>query len=106
MVGTALFLSLVTSKQKCVSEIRSSYPSYFMSKNKISTNENVNLDSILDQLAKEYSNERISIVDGLKIDFPEMWVHLRKSNTEPVIRIYTEATTKSEADKLSNKFIL
>ena len=76
-----------------------------MSKNKISANENVNLDSILDQLAKEYSNERISIVDGLKIDFPEMWVHLRKSNTEPVIRIYTEATTKSEADKLSNKFI-
>ena len=105
MVGTALFLSLVTSKQKSVSEIRSSYPSYFMSKNKISTNENVNLDSILDQLAKEYSNERISLVDGLKIDFPEMWVHLRKSNTEPVIRIYTEATTKSEADKLSNKFI-
>ena len=105
MVGTALFLSLVTSKQKSVSEIRSSYPSYFMSKNKISANENVNLDSILDQLAKEYSNERISIVDGLKIDFPEMWVHLRKSNTEPVIRIYTEATTKSEADKLSNKFI-
>ena len=77
-----------------------------MSKNKISANENVNLDSILDQLAKEYSNERISVVDGLKIDFPEMWVHLRKSNTEPVIRIYTEATTKSEADKLSNKFIL
>ena len=76
-----------------------------MSKNKISANENVNLDSILDQLAKEYSNERISIEDGLKIDFPEMWVHLRKSNTEPVIRIYTEATTKSEADKLSNKFI-
>ena len=76
-----------------------------MSKNKISANENVNLDSILDQLAKEYSNERISLVDGLKIDFPEMWVHLRKSNTEPVIRIYTEATTKSEADKLSNKFI-
>ena len=105
MVGTALFLSLVTSKQKSVSEIRSSYPSYFMSKNKISANENVNLDSILDQLAKEYSNERISVVDGLKIDFPEMWVHLRKSNTEPVIRIYTEATTKSEADKLSNKFI-
>ena len=105
MVGTALFLSLVTSKQKSVSEIRSSYPSYFMSKNKISANENVNLDSILDQLAKEYSNERISLVDGLKIDFPEMWVHLRKSNTEPVIRIYTEATTKSEADKLSNKFI-
>ena len=105
MVGTALFLSLVTSKQKSVSEIRSSYPSYFMSKNKILANENVNLDSILDQLAKEYSNERISIVDGLKIDFPEMWVHLRKSNTEPVIRIYTEATRKSEADKLSNKFI-
>jgi len=105
MVGTALFLSLVTSKQKSVSEIKSSYPSYFMSKNKILANENVNLDSILDQLAKEYSNERISVVDGLKIDFPEMWVHLRKSNTEPVIRIYTEATTKSEADKLSNKFI-
>ncbi len=105
MVGTALFLSLVASKQKSVSEIRSYYPSYFMNKNKISANENVNLDSILDQLAKEYSNERISIVDGLKIDFPEMWVHLRKSNTEPVIRIYTEATTKSEADKLSNKFI-
>ena len=63
------------------------------------------MDSILDQLAKEYGNERISLVDGLKIDFPEMWVHLRKSNTEPVIRIYTEATTKSESDKLSNKFI-
>ena len=105
MVGTALFLSLVTSKQKSVSDIKSSYPSYFMNKNKISANENVNLDSILGQLAKEYSNERISVVDGLKIDFPEMWVHLRKSNTEPVIRIYTEATTKSEADKLSNKFI-
>ena len=105
MVGTALFLSLVTSKQKSVSEIRSSYPSYFMSKNKISANQNVNLNEILNQLAKEYSNERTSVIDGLKIDFPEMWVHLRKSNTEPVIRIYTEATTKSDADKLSNKFI-
>ena len=105
MVGTALFLSLVTSRQKTVSEIRSSYPSYFMSKNKISVNQNINLNEILNKLAKEYSNEKTSVIDGLKIDFPEMWVHLRKSNTEPVIRIYTEATTKSDADKLSNKFI-
>ncbi len=105
MVGTALFLSLVTSRQKTVSEIRSSYPSYFMSKNKISVNQNINLNEILNKLAKEYSSEKTSVIDGLKIDFPEMWVHLRKSNTEPVIRIYTEATTKSDADKLSNKFI-
>ena len=105
MVGTALFLSLVTSRQKTVSEIRSSYPSYFMSKNKISVNQNINLNEILNKLAKECSSEKTSVIDGLKIDFPEMWVHLRKSNTEPVIRIYTEATTKSDADKLSNKFI-
>ena len=105
MVGTALFLSLVTSRQKTVSEIRSSYPSYFMSKNKISANQNINLNEILNKLAKEYSNEKTSVIDGLKIDFPEMWVHLRKSNTEPVIRIYTEATTKSKAEMLSNKFI-
>ena len=105
MVGTALFLSLVTSRQKTVSGIRSSYPSYFMSKNKISVNQNINLNEILNKLAKECSSEKTSVIDGLKIDFPEMWVHLRKSNTEPVIRIYTEATTKSDADKLSNKFI-
>tara|TARA_B100000886_G_scaffold11790_1_gene7639 strand:+ start:396 stop:1784 length:1389 start_codon:yes stop_codon:yes gene_type:complete len=105
MVGIALFLSLVTSRQKTVSEIRSSYPSYFMSKNKISANQNINLNEILNKLAKEYSNEKTSVIDGLKIDFPEMWVHLRKSNTEPVIRIYTEATTKSKAEILSNKFI-
>ena len=88
MVGTALFLSLVTSRQKTVSEIRSSYPSYFMSKNKISVNQNINLNEILNKLAKEYSNEKTSVIDGLKIDFPEMWVHLRKSNTEPVMNIY------------------
>ena len=76
-----------------------------MSKNKISDNQNINLNDILNKLDKEYSNEKTSVIDGLKIDFPEMWVHLRKSNTEPVIRIYTEATTKSDADKLSNKFI-
>ncbi|MDX1762594.1 MAG: phosphoglucosamine mutase, partial [Christiangramia sp.] len=89
LVGTALFLTYLAEKGKKVSEIREEYPSYFMSKNKIELTPDLDVDGILKAVQKRHAGEEISTVDGVKIDFPENWVHLRKSNTEPIIRIYT-----------------
>ena len=85
---------------KC-SELRRSYPDYFMSKNKIETDTGIDLDRILDEMKRLYQHERITDIDGVKIDFADAWVHLRKSNTEPVIRIYSEARTQQEAELLA-----
>jgi len=105
LVGVALFLSLLAEKNTEVSKLRTSYPSYFASKNKIALTPSLDVDAILTAMESKYSHENISTIDGVKIDFSESWAHLRKSNTEPIIRIYTEAKSQEEADTLANKII-
>ncbi|MFS4447452.1 phosphoglucosamine mutase [Maribacter sp. 2307UL18-2] len=105
LVGTALFLMLMAEKGGTVAELRASYPSYFMSKKKIQLTPGLDVDGILKTMAENYADEDISTIDGVKIDFAENWVHLRKSNTEPIIRIYTEAKSQSEADQLADRII-
>ena len=105
LVGTALFLMLMAEKGGTVRELRDSYPSYYMSKKKIQLTPELDVDEILLAMEKKYSNEEVSTIDGVKVDFPENWVHLRKSNTEPIIRIYTEAKTQTEADTLADRII-
>ncbi len=105
LVGVALFLSLLAEKKMSVGELRKTYPSYFMSKKKIQLTPELDVDEILKTMEERYSNEDITTIDGVKIDFPENWVHLRKSNTEPIIRIYTEAKSQDEADGLAEKII-
>ncbi len=105
LVGVALFLSYLANQNKNVAQIRASYPQYYMSKNKIELTPQINVDSILEEMTKKYQNEKIATIDGVKIDFDENWVHLRKSNTEPIIRIYTEAFTQEIADSLALKII-
>lgn len=105
IVGVALFLTHLSSLDMTVAELRASYPQYYMSKNKIELTPKLNVDMILEQIAENYKNQEISTVDGVKIDFPTSWVHLRKSNTEPIIRIYTEAGTQEDADSLALRMI-
>ncbi len=105
LVGVALFLSLLAERKMAVSELRASYPSYFMSKKKIDLNPSIDVDAILVAMEAKYAHEQISTIDGVKIDFPTEWVHLRKSNTEAIIRIYTEAPSQSAADQLADKII-
>ncbi len=105
LVGTALFLTHLAEKDIKVSELRAEYPSYFMSKSKIQLTPTMDVDEILRKMAANYATEEILTIDGVKIDFPENWVHLRKSNTEPIIRIYTEAATQEAADALAERFI-
>ncbi|MBT8317014.1 MAG: phosphoglucosamine mutase [Lutibacter sp.] len=105
LVGVALFLShLATSKMSC-KELRDTYPNYYMSKNKIELTPQINVDEILNTIAISYKNEDVIAIDGVKINFDNEWVHLRKSNTEPIIRIYTESTTQKLADELALRFI-
>jgi phosphomannomutase len=105
LVGIGLFLThLAKSKKKC-SDLRASYPEYYISKNKIELTPDLNVDQILEEMKVKYSNEQVNDIDGVKIDFPDRWVHLRKSNTEPIIRIYSEAANKDEANSLANKII-
>lgn len=105
LVGVALFLTHLAEKKGTVSELRASYPSYFMSKNKITLTPSLDVDAILSAMAKKYEQEEVTTTDGVKIDFEESWVHLRKSNTEPIIRIYTEAKSQSAADTLAEDTI-
>ncbi len=105
LVGIALFLSLLAEKNMKVSALRASYPNYFMSKKKIELTPELDVDSILKEMVTNYNNEKLSTVDGVKIDFAKSWVHLRKSNTEPIIRIYTEAPSQQEADELADRII-
>ena len=105
LVGVALFLSLLAEKKMTTSELRATYPNYFMSKKKIELTPNLDVDAILKAMETRYQNEKLTTIDGVKIDFSNSWVHLRKSNTEPIIRIYTEAPTQNEADALADKII-
>ena len=105
LVGGVLFLSLLVEKGIAVSALRRSYPAYFMSKNKIQLTSGLNPDKVLLAMQEKYAHEQITTIDGLKIDFPFSWVHLRKSNTEPIIRIYTEAKSQAEADALATRFM-
>ncbi|MFD2828400.1 phosphoglucosamine mutase [Leeuwenhoekiella polynyae] len=105
LVGVALFLTHLAKKQMKVSELRTSYPAYFMSKKKIELTPTLDVDGILKSIAERYSNEDVNTIDGVKIDFENHWVHLRKSNTEPIIRIYTEASSQVEANKIADDMI-
>ncbi len=105
LVGAALFLTHLANKKMKISELRASYPEYYMSKNKIELTPQIDVDAILVAMTVKYKTENISTIDGVKIDFAENWVHLRKSNTEPIIRIYTEAATQELADNLARKII-
>jgi len=106
LVGVALFLShLAQSKMSC-KELRNTYPNYYMSKNKIQLTPKINVDEILAKMALKYKNEEVISIDGVKINFEKKWVHLRKSNTEPIIRIYTESTSQKSADELAQRFIM
>ncbi|SHH76545.1 phosphoglucosamine mutase [Flavobacterium defluvii] len=105
LVGVALFLTHLANKKITVSALRVSYPEYYMSKNKIELTPQIDVDAILKAMTDKYKNEDISTIDGVKIDFANEWVHLRKSNTEPIIRIYTEAPSQKEADTLALRII-
>lgn len=105
LVGVALFLSLLAEKQMKVSELRASYPNYYMSKKKIELTPDLDVDGILKTIEAHYSHEKLTTIDGVKIDFADSWVHLRKSNTEPIIRIYIEAPSQKAADDLADRFI-
>ena len=105
LVGVALFLTHLASKGCSMSELRATYPAYFASKNKIQLTPEIDVDKVLREMKARYINENVNDIDGVKVDFPENWVHLRKSNTEPIIRIYTEAKSQAEADALAQRFI-
>ncbi|WP_369764861.1 phosphoglucosamine mutase [Flavobacterium sp. WC2429] len=105
LVGVALFLTHLANKKMTVSALRASYPEYYMSKNKIELTPQIDVDAILVAMTEKYKNEDITTIDGVKIDFANEWVHLRKSNTEPIIRIYTEAPTQAQADTLALRII-
>lgn len=103
LAGIALFLTHLAKRKQTISELRATYPQYYMSKNKITLTDGMDIDQILNEVEKIYQNENFSTIDGLKIDFEDKWVHLRKSNTEPIIRIYSEAPTLAEAEAIADK---
>lgn len=105
LVGTALFLTWLTERGLTMTQLRATYPSYFASKNKIQLTPAIDVDKVLREVNERYVSENVNDIDGVKIDFPENWVHLRKSNTEPIIRVYTEAKSMDEADALAKRFM-
>lgn len=105
LVGVALFLTYFACLNKSMTELRAELPAYFASKNKIELTPAIDVDKVLVEMKERYSNENVTDIDGVKIDFAENWVHLRKSNTEPIIRVYTEAKSQAEADQLAERFI-
>ncbi|MDR0429216.1 MAG: phosphoglucosamine mutase [Tannerellaceae bacterium] len=105
LVGIALFLTHLAKKKMKVSELRATYPPYFISKQKVELTPDINVDAILEKVKEKFSQHDITDIDGVKIDFPDKWVHLRKSNTEPIIRIYSEAHTMREAEELGSELI-
>ena len=105
LVGVALFLTYLAKQQKTMTELRATYPAYFASKNKIKLTPAIDVDKVLLEVKERYANENVNDIDGVKIDFEASWVHLRKSNTEPIIRLYTEARSKAEADALAERFM-
>lgn len=105
LVGVALFLTLMAKSGKKVTEIRASLPQYAIAKNKIELTPDIDIDALLESVKKKFSNEKITDIDGVKIDFADSWVHLRKSNTEPIIRVYSEASTLEKADALAHEMM-
>lgn len=105
LVGVALFLTFLAKKGMTMTELRATYPAYFASKNKIQLTPKIDVDKVLHEMKRRYAGEKVNDIDGVKIDFPDNWVHLRKSNTEPIIRVYTEARSTEEADALAARFI-
>lgn len=105
LVGIALFLTHLAKKKMKTSELRASYPPYFISKKKVELTPEIDVDAILVQVKEKFAQYQITDIDGVKIDFPEKWVHLRKSNTEPIIRIYSEAHTMEEAEEIGDELI-
>ena len=105
LVGIALFLSHLAHEGMKVSELRATYPPYFIAKNRIDLTPDTDVDLILAKVKELYKNEQVNDIDGVKIDFPDRWVHLRKSNTEPIIRVYSEASTMEAADELGKKIM-
>jgi phosphomannomutase len=106
LVGIGLFLTHLAKFGKSISRLRASYPNYYISKNKIELTPEINVDKILEEVKKKYKKQPINDIDGVKIEFDKEWVHLRKSNTEPIIRIYSESATQVTAEHLANKIIL
>ncbi|MBQ2415547.1 MAG: phosphoglucosamine mutase, partial [Alistipes sp.] len=105
LVGVALFLTYLVERGLKMTELRATYPAYFASKNKIQLTPAIDVDKVLLEMKERYATERVNDIDGVKIDFAENWVHLRKSNTEPIIRVYTEAKSMAEADALAQKIM-
>lgn len=105
LVGIALFLSSLAHKGCKVSELRKSYPNYFMAKNRIDLTPETDISAVLDRIKEMYADEKVTDIDGVKIDFADKWVHLRASNTEPIIRVYSEAATMEEAESLGRKLM-
>lgn len=105
LVGVAIFLSHLAKLGKPVSAYRAELPAYYMSKNKITLTPSLDIDALLQKMGEKYAHERCTTIDGLKIDFAEEWVHLRKSNTEPIIRIYSEAPTQERADTIAQQIV-
>jgi phosphomannomutase len=105
LVGVALLLTNLAHTDLTMTELRGSYPNYHISKNRMDLTPEINVDKVLEEVKKVYSNEKVTDIDGVKIDFAEGWVHLRKSNTEPIIRIYSEAASKEKADNFARQVI-
>lgn len=105
LVGIALFLTYLARTGKTPSQLRKEYPSYFMAKQKVELTPDIDTDAILQQMKERFSDHQVTDIDGVKIDFPDKWVHLRKSNTEPIIRIYSEATSVDAAEKIGKEII-
>lgn len=105
LVGVALFLSLLAEKDLTTSALRATYPNYYMGKKKIELTQDIDVDGILKAMEDKYQHEKLTTIDGVKIDFSDRWAHLRKSNTEPIIRIYTEAPSELDANTLADKII-
>lgn len=108
LVGVALFLSLLAERKMKVSELRKTYPNYFISKNRVELTPSIDVDALLAKMKERFSNERVTDIDGVKIDFDakKEWVHLRKSNTEPIVRIYAESQTEASAEALASKILV
>jgi len=105
LVGIALFLSSLAHKQCTASQLRATFPNYGMAKNRIDLTPETDVDAILERVKELYKDQQVNDIDGVKIDFPDKWVHLRKSNTEPIIRVYSEAATPDEADALGKEIM-
>lgn len=103
LVGVALFLTMLAKSGKKVSEVRAALPEYFIAKTKVELTPDIDVDAVLEEVKKHYSNEKLTTIDGVKIDFADSWVHLRKSNTEPIIRIYSEAHSMAQAEALGEE---